>query len=62
MFHPEGATAWQAMEQVEAVTDEHVSNVLSGTPFILPNRILRTDGDGGPSGTPFPYTSVNRDY
>lgn len=60
--HPINETTWQAIEQVEAVSDEHVSNVLSGTAFVLPNRILRTDGDGGPSGTPFPYTSSDRDY
>lgn len=59
--HPVGCLEWQAMEGVEAVTDEHVSNVLSGTAFILPNRIMRTDGDG-PSGNPFPYTTSDRDY
>ena len=60
--HPTGVTGWQAMEGIEAVSDEHVSNVLSGTSFILPNRILRTDGDNGPSGNPFPYTTIDRDY
>lgn len=66
---------WQAVDKMEAVSDESVSNVLSGTAFILPSRILRTDGhstrldaDGNSvhqsvySGNPFPYASSERDY
>lgn len=61
---PQGShpTNWQAVENVEAVTDEHVSNVLDGTSFVLPGRILRTDGPGVASGNPFPYTTKDREY
>ena len=57
---------WQAIEGMEAVTDEHVSNVLDGSLFIVPKRILRTDGTDRkgrniPSGNPFPYTTKDSD-
>lgn len=59
---------WQAITKMEAVSDEHVSNVRSGLAFILPNRILRVDGHNRdraiPSGNPFPYVpkSADRQY
>ena len=58
---------WSAVEQMEAVTDEHVSNVLDGSLFILPKRILRTDGSDVkgrniPSGNPFPYSTKDAEY
>lgn len=58
---------WQPVIAMKAVTDEHVSNVLDGTSFIVPKRILRTDGhtDDGhtiPSGNPFPYASKEDEY
>lgn len=59
---------WQAIAKMEAVSDEHVSNVSSGNAFIVPNRILRVDGHNPntnavvPSGNPFPYSSKDRDY
>lgn len=55
-------TAWSPIELAEAVTDEHVSNVLDGSSFVLPRRILRTDGPGVASGNPFPYTTKDREY
>lgn len=56
-------TKWQPVESVEAVTDEHVSNVLDGSKFILPKSILRNDGPkGGTPGNPFPYATRDRDY
>lgn len=49
---------WQFITGMEAVSDEHVSNVSSGTAFILPNRILRAG-----NFNPFPYSiGKNRDY
>ena len=58
---------WKQVTQAEAVTDEQVSDVLSGNAFILPNRLLRTDGFDRAgkvlnSGNPFPYTTKDRDY
>ena len=60
---------WQAITKMEAVSDADVSNVRSGTSFILPNRILRVDGHKPdntvyPSGNPFPYVpkSADRQY
>lgn len=55
-------TEWQPVETVEAVSDEHVSDVHDGSSFILPNRIMRTDGPNGTTGSPFPYSSGDRDY
>lgn len=55
-------TKWVPVEKMEAVNNEHVSHVHDGSYFILPKRILRTDGDNRPSGNPFPYTSSERDY
>lgn len=54
-------TEWQPLTAVEAVSDEFVRNVHDGSYFIVPRRILRTDGDNAPSGTPFPYISADSD-
>lgn len=49
---------WIPIVGMEAVTNEHVSNVLSGDSFILPNRLLRAG-----NFNPFPYSiGKNRDY
>ena len=55
-------TAWQDLTDYEAVSDEHVSNVLSGTSFILLNWIVRIANDNSPGGNPLPYTSRDKDY
>ena len=60
-------TNWTPVESMEAVSDEYVSDVRSGTAYILPGRILRTDGTDVrghviPSGNPLPYSSKDRDY
>lgn len=56
---------WQAIAKMEAVSDEHVSNVQSVHAFVLPNRILRVDGHNGDrvinSGNPFPYVPKSSD-
>lgn len=56
---------WQAIAKMEAVSDEHVSNVSSVHAFVLPNRILRVDGHNGNrvinSGNPFPYVPKSSD-
>jgi hypothetical protein len=41
---PHSPSEWQAVVKMEAVSDEHVSNVHSGSAFVLPNRVLRVDG------------------
>jgi hypothetical protein len=58
---------WQPVELMEAVTDEHVSNVLDGSAFVVPKRILRTAGHDSqgytiPDGNPFPYSVRDSDY
>lgn len=50
---------WQFIIDMELATDEHVSNVLSGTAFILPNRILRA---GNANAFPYAKPERERDY
>jgi hypothetical protein len=59
--HSEYVTEWVPLVSVEAVTDEFVRNVLDGSSFIVPRRILRTDGEGTSTGTPFPYITRDSD-
>jgi hypothetical protein len=59
-------TEWLPVVDMVAVTDDDVRNVSDGFAFIVPRRILRTDGtdhNGKPSssGNPFPYITADSD-